>query len=1230
MGVLPHRIRSALSAAALAAALSACSEQIQNAPRTVAPADPAPVVSEVVLAAAAPAREPIRYDRDIRPILSDRCFRCHGHDSNKRQARLRLDSFEGATADRGGYAAIAPGDVSRSELWRRINCEDPEERMPPPTSNRKRLSSDERELVRRWIEEGAPYEPHWAFVPPVRPEVPAVRRADWCRNPVDRFIAAELERESVEPSAEAEPGTLIRRAFLDLTGLPPTPEESAAFLADAGADPTGAYERWIDKLLTQEPYRTRYAERMAVPWLDASRYADTCGIHMDAGRSIWLWRDWLLQAFRENLPFDRFVTEQIAGDLLPDASEAQKIASGFNRNHVTTDEGGAIAEEYLVEYAVDRAATTGSVFLGLTMGCARCHEHKFDPISQEEFYRFYAYFNSIEEPGLYSQLPDPRRAFEPFLAVPTPAQREELAKLRADLAALKTELDAPMPEEDAQREAFFERTRQESGLAWLDPRVVSATSAGGATLATQADGSVLASGENPDKDEHELHLRIEGSAESGRDLRLISLEALGDPSLPHDGPGRADNGNAVLTEIQVEAAPLSDPSQRRPVPLSWAWADREQPDGDFAVLNAIDGRDTGWAIDAHHSDGDRIALFLAAEPFGFAGGTELVVRLRYHSTYGKHAFGRVRIRAGRLGEAGLSLLPAAASPWYLVGPFPAEKSAVFDQVFGPEQDAAIDFGHNFGAGNQYWKHVAELTDDRRNNDLPKGINATYVGRNYRAPTARKLEVSLGSDDGFRLFLDGREVASRRIDRALAMDQDQVSLELPSGEHALVFKVVNTGGDAGFYWRAKPRDNELAGDLVATLLPKASLTGELEMRRNRAWRTAFSPGYRERTQRIAALEKRATEVNSAIPLTMVMQELAMPRETFVLTRGQYDHPDKARPVERGVPEALGALPEGAPANRLGLAQWLTAPGNPLVARVAVNRLWETVFGTGLVRTSEDFGMQGEWPSHPELLDWLAVEFRESGWDVQRMLKLIVTSSTYRQSSRARPELRERDPENRWLACFPRKRLGAEQIRDQALYVAGLLVEQVGGPSVKPYQPEGLWQEVAMPQSNTRIFERGKGADLWRRSLYTYWKRACPPPALLTLDAPTREFCTIRRPSTNTPLQALALWNDEQFVEAARVLAQRTLAEGGDEASRLRRLFQRCTGRGPDADELAALTGTLAGFRERYSQAPDDALHLLEVGQAPGPQAAEGTAPSELAAWTLIANAVLNLDATISRS
>jgi hypothetical protein len=749
------------------------------------------------------------------------------------------------------------------------------------------------------------------------------------------------------------------------------------------------------------------------------------------------------------------------------------------------------------------------------------------------------------------------------------------------------------------------------------------------------------------RDEYQVTLKTRATG-----LRLISLETL--PEGPDQHPGRFSNGNGVISGVTAEAVSVADPLKRAPIHLAWGWADTTQQDVDSSIANLF-GPDSdpsrGWALAAHQKPGGRVAVLLAEEPFGFEGGTLVRISIQQASVYQGHNVARLRLGLGTIGDAGLAMLPTAAARWYLVGPFPEEADhPIFDATYGPEDGDLLDHKKNFGFGNQYWRFDTSLVDGRPV-PLAEGRNVSYVGKYLYSPTARDVDVSLGSDDGFRLFVNGKEVAQHNIERGVKPDQDKATLPLKAGRNLIVMKIVNTGGAAGYYF--KPAETaELDGDLVAAILDPHARDSALADRLEVAWRTAFLPSYKENAAKIASLDKDKADLDTRLPRTMVMKELDAPRETFVLTRGQYDKPDKKRPVSRGIPAALGHLPEGAPANRLGLAEWLTSSDNPLTARVTVNRLWELCFGTGLVRTSEDFGFQGEWPSHPELLDWLAVEFRDQNWDVEHILRLIVTSQTYRQSSRYRPELAESDPEDRLLAYFPRRRLSAEQIRDSALFVSGLLVEKLGGPSVKPYQPDGLWQEVAMIQSNTREYKRGMADELYRRSLYTYWKRACPPPSLLTFDAPTREFCTIRRNVTDTPLQALVLWNDEQFVEAARVLAQRTLTESAPVPStagsatagapaadpspgsassvtdneRLTRMFRRCTGHDPDARELAALSGALADFRARFTAAPADADGLLKKGEAPVTPTLDR---AELAAWTMIASGLFDLYQTTTQ-
>ncbi len=1166
-------------------------------------------------------REPVRYARDVRPILSDRCFACHGPDEPARKAGLRLDEHASATAARKGGAAIVPGDPAASEVVKRIRTSDRDEIMPPPESHKHALSDAECRLIERWIEEGAAYEAHWAFIAPERPEPPRPSDGSWARNDIDRFILASLERAGARPSPEADRATLLRRVTLDLTGLPPTPEETAAFLADESSD---AYEQVVDRLLTQDPWRTRTAERLCAPWLDAARYADTGGIHQDNGRQMWLWRDWVLNAYRDNMPFDRFVTEQLAGDLIPGATIEQRIASGFNRNHVVTDEGGAIPEEYLVEYAVDRASTTASVLLGLTMGCARCHDHKYDPVTMTDFYGFFAFFNSIDEPGLYSQTQDPNRAYEPFLSVPTAAQQERLDEIERALAAIEAAQRVVTPDDVARRDEYLASAAQGMGVTWLDARVERASSEGGASFVARPDGSMLATGPNPDTDTHQFTLATPPGSPAPR---LLMLEALGDESHAEGRLGRGPNGNAVLTGIDVAWAPASDPADVRKVETQWIWADHSQANGDFHVTTALldsAGKERGWAVDGHRVAGPRTLLLLASSPMGDGSPVRVTVSLKYRSVYAQHVLGRVRLSLATCGEA--RSLPVTFGPWRMTGPFAAkDRDTVFDETFGPESLTRLDPDATVGEKRMSWRFDVSYRDGAV---VPAGagLNVSYAARSVFTASGATLDLSLGSDDGFRLFVSGKEVASRNVERGAMPDQDKARVEFPPGESVLVFKIVNTGGEGAFYHAARSVEPLMPDALVPAILPERSRQGEAKPRLEAAWATAFSPAHRERREQAEALESERKALDARTPRTMVMKELDAPRETFVLARGQYDHPDRSRPVQRSVPVALGALAPDAPRNRLGLAQWLFSPDNPLTARVAVNRLWELMFAHGLVRTSEDFGLQGEWPTHPELLDWLAVDFREHGWDVRRTLRMIVTSSTYRQSSKVRHDLAETDPDNRLLASYPRRRLSAEQIRDGALAISGLLVERLGGPSVKPGQPEGLWQEVSMLSSNTREYKPGPDEENRRRSIYTYWKRASPPPSMLTFDAPTRESCTIRRASTNTPLQALTLWNEPLFVRAARALAQRTLAGPGDDDARLASMFERCVGERPDAVAATLLRDALADFRARFRTRPDDARALtVEEGRPP---AADDEA-AELAAWTMVANSLLNLHQTVTQ-
>lgn len=1186
---------------------------------------PAPKLSEDVVG--------VRYGRDIRPLLSDRCFQCHGVDASSRQADLRLDTREDALADLGGYAAVVPGDLASSELWRRISSDDPDIMMPPPEAKRRALTDEDRAQFARWIEEGAAYEAHWSFVAPVLPELPEVVDPAWVRDSLDTFVLARLEAVGVKPSPPADAATLVRRLFLDLTGLPPSVEELDAFLVECGGEgdqsvvDDAAFVALVDQLLTQEPWRSRVAERLATPWMDAARYADTIGIHTDAGRQMWLWRDWVLSAFRDNLPYDSFVIEQLAGDLLPNASVQQRTASGFNRNHVITDEGGAIDEEYLLEYAVDRVNTTSAVFLGLTVGCARCHDHKFDPVTQEDYYGLLAFFNSNNEPGLYSQTPDSNRAYEPFLRVPTAEQEQRLAGLDAEIAELTAQLEAPIPGEEGKRAEFLSGVRKNSGLNWTMPQVVSAHSSDDeVSLVLQEDGAVLAEGPLPMEEDYELLL---GTEEAG--LRVLLLEALSVPG--QAGAGRADHGNAVLTSLTLDVRPSSREEAGnetwQPVPLIWAWSDHRQTNYDYEPTRLLDPEhDLGWALDGNAAAGPRNLLLLSAEPFGEADGSELRIQMSFRSPYTQHSLGRVRMRVSPLSDT--SAFEPSHGRWWRVGPFARregiDNAQLYETVFGPEAGGRVDRSAIFGEEKRKWSFDGSLLDDEISS-LGSTVGATYVSREIWSPDARELEVALGSDDGVAVFHDGLRVFENRVDRGPDLDQDRVTLDLHPGRNTIVLKVVNTGGATSFAWESRHSDGVLIDELGSALLPENAVTPEQEEDFALAWRRLYFEGYRELDDARMVAQEQRSAVEQEVPQTMVMSELEEPRETFVMMRGQYDHPDKKRPVQRGVPAFLPPIPEGAQANRHGFAQWLVTPEQPLFARVTVNRFWEFIFGEGLVGTSQDFGMQGAWPSHPDLLDWLAVQFRTDGWNVRELLRHMVTSATYRQSSVVRDDLAVQDPENRLLARYPRRRLDAEQIRDLALAASGLLVEQFGGPSVKPYQPGGLWKEVSMPQSNTATFERGDGEDLRRRSVYTYWKRAVPPPAMLTLDAPTRESCVISRQVTNTPLQALLLWNDVQFVEASRALAERTWLLGGEsDFDRLAWLMRTCTGRQPDVDEVEMLKRALDAFRMRFASEEADVEALLAVGETSNAMEVPGP---ELAAWTMLSSAVMNLHETLTQ-
>jgi cytochrome c553 len=1002
----------------------------------------------------------VSFIRDIRPILANNCFACHGPDEAARKAELRLDTREGALAADG---PIAPGRPEESELLRRLTAADPAERMPPAEAN-KTLTDEQIELLRRWIASGADWDELWSFVAPSRPAQPTVGDASWSRNPIDRFVLARMEADGLRPSLPADPITLVRRVTLDLTGLPPTPEQVEAFLDDAQRDHDSAYASLVERLL-ESPH---YGERMALEWLDAARFADTNGYHIDNGRDMTRWREWVIGAFNRNLPFDRFTIEQLAGDLLPEPTLEQQIASGFNRNHMINFEGGAIPQEYHTAYIIDRVNTTGMVWLGLSIGCAQCHDHKYDPLTQRDFYQLYAFFHNVPENGLDGN----QGNAAPFIKATSPAEQQELDRLTGEIARLAGDLAAPQAALDAAQIDWETEALSAARSAWTTLEPTQMRSEGGAEMQRFDDGSILVSGTNPATDVYTIAAPLPVGPWTG-----VRLEALPHESFDGGGPGRSVNGNIVLTGLTVAIRSNVAEDARQPVALVAATADFSQQGYDVAT--AIDDDPaSGWAI--HPEVGKpHAARFRLERPIEAGAGAQIIVTLRFESSFGQHQLGHFRLATS-----------AASDP---------------------------------------------LLDD----PLPEPIRAI-------------LAVS-----------------------------------------------------------ATDRTAEQATTLMAH------------------FRQHISPVGRQWHERLVALRGELAALDQRIPTAMVMQELPQPRETFVLLRGQYDKPGQR--VEAAVPGSLPPLPDGVPANRLGLARWLVDPAHPLTARVIVNRYWQMYFGTGLVKTSEDFGSQGELPSHPELLDWLAREFVEGGWDVKHMQRMIVTSATYRQSSAVSAALAERDPENRLLARGPRHRLPAEFIRDQALAASGLLDRRIGGGSVSPYQPAGLWDELASRADGAnwtaQTYTQSHGADLYRRTMYTFWKRTSPPPTLSAFDAPDRETCTVRRARTNTPLQALILMNDPTYVEASRHLAERVMRDGGETLDgRIELAFRLLLARSPRPAERTVLRELFQAQLAVFQADGQAAESLLSVGESPRDAALD---PAELAAWTAVASVLLNLDETVTK-
>ncbi|MBL8818913.1 MAG: PSD1 domain-containing protein [Planctomyces sp.] len=1009
------------------------------------------------------AEERLDFNRDVRPILSDACFACHGPDSKTREAGLRLDISETAVVPlSSGTTAIVPGSPDASEVMRRIVSADPDHVMPPPSTGKK-LTDQQVATLKTWIEQGAEWKGHWSFLKPEHTSLPEVSDPQWVVNPIDAYVLKRLELSGLQHSERADKVTLIRRVTLDLTGLPPTPAEVDAFLAD---DRPEAFATVVDRLLASP----RFGEHMARYWLDLVRYGDSHGLHLDNERALWKYREWVIQAINQNKPFDQFTVEQIAGDLLPNSTVDQKVATGFNRCNVSTSEGGSINEEVLVRYAVDRTETMSTVFLGMTLGCAVCHDHKFDPVSQKEFYQLFAFYNAAADAAMDGNALAP----PPTIRVPSQEQTARLADLDQQIAETQGKISEAL-----------------ARIEYIDPGIPEGTTSGIAMDYVWIDDEAPAGAQLQGDSAWEFVSAPEHQVHTG--LKSTRREA--------DGLSQHFFTGANPTLKIGESDRL----------FAWCWLDPANPPKSI-MLQFNDGT---WEHRA----------FWGEDVIPFASGT------------------------------GVDHKP--------MGPLPQTGQWVRLEV------SAADVGLASGAELNGWAF-------------------TQFGGNVYWDTAGVFTKTPQSSQSFE-----SQLAWEQFDKSI--------------EKSTVPQPVRDAIKVELDQRNEDQKKQIREYFIRNVHPNL--------------KNEFAP----LQAKVDQLTKEKTDVDNAIPVTMIMADLPTPRETFILRRGEYNMPGEK--VEPGVPAILPPLPADAPRNRLGLARWLVDPSHPLTARVTVNRYWQQFFGTGIVKTAEDFGSQGQWPTHPELLDWLALSFIESGWDVKGLCRTIVLSNTYQQSSLVKPEHLQSDPANELLARGPRFRLDAEVVRDSALNISGLLVESIGGKSVKPYQPSGLWEAVAFVGSTTQNYSRDNGDALYRRSMYTFWKRTSPPPSLMAFDAPSRETCVARRARTNTPLQALVLMNDEQYVEASRKLAERILREQtGSATEQLTLGFRLCTGRSPSSTELSILEKILADHLEHYRQQPEAAGKLLAIGASPK---AEGLDTVQHAAMTMIANLLLNLDETITK-
>jgi hypothetical protein len=1080
----------------------------------------------------------LSYTYAVKPILSDRCFACHGPDAAKQQAGLRLDvaasAYEHESEETGRYA-IKPGNPDASDVVQRILSTDPKLVMPTPESHLS-LTSREKAVLIKWIEEGAKYEPHWAFTVPKKPALPAVKNGAWVRNDIDRFVLAKLETQGLKPAPEADRTTLLRRVSMDLTGLPPTPEEVEAFERDRSPN---AYERAVERLLAS----VHYGEHQAAAWLDVARYADTHGYQDDGLRTMWPYRDWVIRAFNQNLPYDQFVTWQLAGDLLPNPTKDQLIATAFNRNHQQSQEGGIVPEEYHVEYVADRVNTFGKAFLAHTTECARCHDHKYDPISQKDYFSLYAFFNTVNE---YGQIPYNGEP-SPHLTVARPETEAKLKGVRAQLARLDQQ---QRQDEAAARQRF---------AAWL------------AGVRTNPTAAVV-----PLAKDQLAHVPFDTLS-----VRPWTREVEIKPSseeLKKNPKAKPRKETRTGTEYRFRNAAADSMPMYVQGDLEFMPKMVKTPRGHGVYLpgeSFLQLRSVGW--NGKRFPDRNSGWFDRHEPFTVG----LWVNIRDPKL------------AGPLLNRNLG--PFNGFRGYQVERLPDGRLAFKLSYVWP--DDAIDVETEQAVPLKSWTHIA----------------MTYDGSSRAG--------------GLKIYLNGRPAKVRVM-------ADNLTQSIVYGKDS-----THWGGGVPNVGVGQLHDRNYKGFAVDELTihqrkltalevsqlagSRSSILSELRSEHNREalfdyYLTHFDAATRARVAQRQALVAQESALLLHEPDVMVMHEQRYPRKSYLLKRGAYDAPGEE--VSADVPGVMSAFPDDLPRNRLGLARWLLRAENPLLARVVVNRFWQAHFGTGLVKTTDDFGNQGELPSHPELLDYLAVDFREKGWDVKALLRQIVTSATYRQSSRPTEQLLEMDPDNRLLARGPSYRISAEQVRDNALHASGLLTEKVGGPSVYPYQPAGIWEALAT--RNAVTYEQHHGDSLYRRSMYTIWKRSSPPPMMLNFDASERAFCTVKRQKTSTPLQALVTLNDPQFVEASRVLAERMIRLGGaTPEARITYAYRALTSRSPRPQEVALLKDLYAQEQADFAKNPKRAAALLTVGEYPFDKTLN---PTELAANAVVASTIMNFD------